>query len=67
MILEERMFRQQQRDWGNPYKEGTRSWLAWSRGYTASQLACVIEEWNKRVPKEHRINLGRTQSRSTNG
>lgn len=56
-MLEERMFRQQQRDRGNPYKEGSRQWIAWSRGYVAAELAAVVEQWNRRVPKKFRVDL----------
>lgn len=44
MTLENRMFRQQQRDAGNPYKEESRSWIAWSRGYAAGQLALLAKK-----------------------
>lgn len=39
------MFRQQQRDAGNPYKEESRSWIAWARGYAAGQIAMAAERW----------------------
>lgn len=47
MDIEERMFRQQQRDRKNPYKEGSRSWIAWARGYAACEVDGFLKVWKQ--------------------
>ena len=46
MELLERMWRQKQRDLGNPYKEGSAQWRAWGNGYEASELKNVLQALN---------------------
>ena len=62
MMLEERMYRQQQRDAGNPYKEGSRQWLAWSKGWLAGQLEMAAQRWEQATGQK--INLRRPSTRS---
>ena len=70
MSIENRMFRQQQRDAGNPYKEESRSWIAWSRGYVAGQLAMAGRQWEAatgqkvKMPKTTFADLRRPENRS---
>lgn len=54
MSLENKLFRQQQREAGNPYKEETRSWLAWSRGYVDGQLAMVLKHFRSAKQKRQK-------------
>ena len=62
MMLEHRMFRQMQRDAGNPYKEESRQWLAWAKGYTSGQIAMAVTRWNAATGEN--VKLPRPRRRS---
>lgn len=47
MELLERMWRQKQRDLGNPYKEGTAQWRAWGNGYEAAEFQGALKLGNE--------------------
>jgi hypothetical protein len=55
--INERMFRVLQRSYGNPYKEGSRSWIAWAKGYDAArwkEVASLLKEGKKLIRKMRR-------------
>lgn len=49
MDFETRHFRQLQRDYGNPYKEGSRQWLAWANGYDAGRIDVAMQAFAVKV------------------
>ena len=62
MDILERMMRVQQRSYGNPYKEGSRQWLAWAKGYNAGRLDPLLKQLERGQKLMRKMNRSSTRN-----